>query len=106
MKDRWTHQNFACIEATIRSISYPFQGYAWSVVQPQVERALRVLIGFVLLLLIQLSGTEAQQKRARAGEGSAPKDSLRDCANCPEMVVVPAGEFMMGSPPSERGHRA
>jgi Caspase domain len=23
-----------------------------------------------------------------------PKDSFRDCVNCPEMVVVPAGEFM------------
>ena len=107
MKDRWTHQDFACIEATIRPTSYHFQGYSGSVqtkpVQTQVERTLRVLIAFVLLLLIQLSGTEAQQKRARAGESSAPKDALRDCANCPEMVVVPAGEFMMGSPSSERG---
>jgi formylglycine-generating enzyme required for sulfatase activity len=29
--------------------------------------------------------------------------SFRDCRDCPEMVVVPAGEFMMGSPPSEAG---
>jgi len=28
---------------------------------------------------------------------------FRDCPECPEMVVVPAGEFMMGSPPSEEG---
>ena len=28
---------------------------------------------------------------------------FRDCEHCPEMVVVPAGEFMMGSPPSEEG---
>ncbi len=26
---------------------------------------------------------------------------FRDCANCPEMVVVPAGSFTMGSPASE-----
>src|SRR5262245_51894192 len=32
-----------------------------------------------------------------------PKDSFRDCPECPEMVVVPAGEFMMGSPASETG---
>ena len=25
---------------------------------------------------------------------------FRDCPECPEMVVIPAGEFMMGSPPS------
>jgi len=31
----------------------------------------------------------------------APKDTFKDCAECPEMVVVPAGEFTMGSPPNE-----
>jgi formylglycine-generating enzyme required for sulfatase activity len=30
-----------------------------------------------------------------------PKDSFRDCPECPEMVVVAAGEFMMGSPRTE-----
>lgn len=29
--------------------------------------------------------------------------SARDCAECPEMVVVPAGKFMMGSPAGEEG---
>ncbi|SFL16024.1 Formylglycine-generating enzyme, required for sulfatase activity, contains SUMF1/FGE domain [Falsiroseomonas stagni DSM 19981] len=29
--------------------------------------------------------------------------SFRDCADCPEMVVIPAGRFTMGSPPSETG---
>ena len=35
---------------------------------------------------------------------SGPKDgeTFRDCAECPEMVVVPAGTFVMGSPPEER----
>jgi len=28
-----------------------------------------------------------------------PKDSFKECAACPEMVVVPAGEFLMGSSP-------
>src|SRR5262249_14134279 len=32
-----------------------------------------------------------------------PKDSFRDCPSCPEMVVVPAGSFMMGSPSNEPG---
>ena len=35
--------------------------------------------------------------RPRAGE------VFRDCPSCPEMVVVPAGEFRMGSPASEEG---
>jgi formylglycine-generating enzyme required for sulfatase activity len=30
-----------------------------------------------------------------------PKDIFKECATCPEMVVVPAGSFTMGSPESE-----
>ena len=26
---------------------------------------------------------------------------FKDCVGCPQMVVIPAGEFTMGSPPSE-----
>jgi formylglycine-generating enzyme required for sulfatase activity len=32
-----------------------------------------------------------------------PKESFRECVGCPEMVLVPAGEFMMGSKPDEKG---
>lgn len=33
-----------------------------------------------------------------------PGDSFKECAmDCPEMVVVPAGLFTMGSPPTEKG---
>lgn len=32
-----------------------------------------------------------------------PGQVFRDCAACPEMVVVPAGTFIMGSPESEEG---
>jgi formylglycine-generating enzyme required for sulfatase activity len=34
--------------------------------------------------------------------GLKPKDTFRECENCPEMVVVPAGSFTMGSPEWER----
>jgi formylglycine-generating enzyme required for sulfatase activity len=40
---------------------------------------------------------------ARAGE-PVPLTEFRDCPTCPSMVVVPAGEFVMGSPLSESGH--
>jgi len=35
-----------------------------------------------------------------------PGMSFRDCPDCPEMVVIPAGSFMMGSPESEVEHDA
>ncbi len=35
--------------------------------------------------------------------GPAPGDVFSDCSGCPQMVVVPAGTFTMGSPTSEAG---
>ena len=39
---------------------------------------------------------------APAGE-LKPGTSFRDCADCPEMIVVPTGSFTMGSPATEAG---
>jgi formylglycine-generating enzyme required for sulfatase activity len=33
------------------------------------------------------------------------KDSFQECTDCPQMIVIPAGSFMMGSPASEPGHK-
>ena len=44
----------------------------------------------------------------KPSSGKAFQDRLADgklCPMCPEMVVVPAGTFMMGSPPSEPDRR-
>ena len=38
---------------------------------------------------------EAAERRAR--EEERPGREFRDCGECPEMVVVPAGEYLMGS---------
>ena len=42
-----------------------------------------------------------QQKKER--ERLRPGREFRDCAECPEMVVVRKGEYMMGSPGDEKG---
>lgn len=34
---------------------------------------------------------------AAAGEAREPGTSFRDCLGCPEMVVLPAGSFVMGT---------
>ena len=45
-----------------------------------------------IALLALLSACIPAQERLKPG------DTFRDCADCPLMVVVPAGSFMMGSP--------
>lgn len=52
---------------------------------------------------------EAEQKAKRmAAEAEAamrrPGHKFKDCDGCPEMVIVPAGQFVMGSPDNEE-HR-
>ena len=46
------------------------------------------------------NGESAARARREMRSGTVFRD---DCAACPAMVMVPAGSFLMGSPPSERG---
>ena len=43
------------------------------------------------------------EEEARKREAMRPGRVFRDCPECPEMVVVPAGSFMLGSPSWEEG---
>ena len=45
----------------------------------------------------------AEAERRRLAESRRPGHVFRDCDTCPEMVVIPAGTFRMGSPASEAG---
>ena len=48
---------------------------------------------------------DAEEAKASADRraGLEPGTVFRDCDECPELVVVPPGSFMMGSPASEAG---
>src|SRR5208337_714439 len=52
-----------------------------------------------LYMLTQVRPLTAQAERALK-----PMDKFQECRkDCPEMIVVPAGQFMMGSPETEEG---
>jgi len=48
-----------------------------------------------------VKGDEAATTGTAASQGPI----FKDCADCPEMVILPAGNFLMGSPASETGRQ-
>jgi formylglycine-generating enzyme required for sulfatase activity len=53
------------------------------------------------------TASETQDSRRRPDTMAAPMKpghTFKDCDDCPEMVVVPAGNFVMGSTDTEEGH--
>jgi formylglycine-generating enzyme required for sulfatase activity len=59
-----------------------------------VSRGVRQAVVSLLVLWPIASGVLAQ-------DGRKPREVFRDCAECPELVVIPAGTFMMGAPDGE-----
>jgi len=55
----------------------------------------------IRLETIIASATAAVLLAACSPSANTASNAVKDCADCPELVVVPAGEFTMGSPTSE-----
>jgi formylglycine-generating enzyme required for sulfatase activity len=62
-------------------------------------------VSVVLLLCAEhtISTTQEGAPAARTVATDQPGSTFRECAECPEMVVLPAGDFIMGSAVSEKG---
>ena len=82
----------------------------WQSIQGSTDPA-----DFEAYLELFANGTFSRLARNRlaslGGSGDAPRpgggvrdgEAFRDCPSCPELVAIPAGEFLMGSPASEEG---
>jgi formylglycine-generating enzyme required for sulfatase activity len=80
-------------------------------VRPNLETEVAELkaktAAMVATALPRLAALSSQERLAAAPEiwrvpGAVTE--FKDCANCPHMTIVPAGEFTMGSPPDEKDH--
>ena len=67
---------------------------------PAARRFGRAIITLGALAIVAPTGALTAQTDPAS---LVPGQTFPDCAFCPEMVVVPAGTFIMGSPESEAG---
>ena len=70
----------------------------------QIERCefhLMLIAVVILAFVTVIKSVDAQEALEESVSRYSPGDVFRDCVQCPEMVVVPAGTFNMGSNESE-----
>ena len=61
-------------------------------------------VGIYLLAPSATRSDRAGKLKVALAVAFSPRPVFKDCDVCPEMVELPAGEFMMGSPEEEYGH--
>ena len=68
--------------------------------------AFAILAAALLLVGCGASAGIGQPVDPGGEQPTDPGSEFHDCAQCPVMVVVPAGSYAMGSPPTEAGRHA
>ena len=76
------------------SLNLQIVGYDNSRIQRHPNGTMRVALAILVAFLLPVAVTAYAQI-------APPAPRFRDCPDCPEMVVVPAGEFLMGSTEEE-----
>jgi formylglycine-generating enzyme required for sulfatase activity len=71
-------------------------------------RSFATIFLLLSMCIMQPSPGAALTKKPVGERTSKPgkSKSFRDCPECPEMIVIPAGSFMMGAPENEFGHQS
>lgn len=74
---------------------------------PLVASVLVFIIGIAILLLLPSSNNLPEEEKVDTEKVLSPVYTagmqVKDCATCPDMIVVPKGEFIQGSSTSELG---
>ena len=92
-----------------RRTGQAYQAFLRDAGQPVAERltpeALRAMRTEIVALLVEAEMGAKADILLKGSEGKTAVDvaRFRDCDDCPELVVVPAGSFKMGSPEWEAG---
>ena len=70
------------------------------------EQEIRVGDGVIKKVMVQLgvARLNAAGKQHKPEQSEVKQGAFKDCTDCPEMTVIPAGSFDMGSPDNEIGH--
>ena len=58
-----------------------------------------ILLGIGGVIVLSVASVTLAPRLVANRQAPGPGETFRDpCAGCPELVVIPAGQFMMGSP--------
>lgn len=63
----------------------------------------KLFLSIMLIILSTLITINSTAQSSNTSSSYKAGQTFRDCPDCPEMVVIPAGSFMMGSPETETG---